>query len=75
MLEAALGFTAKALITTVVLFIIYLVAERLGLFMVSVLLNLPMSAVPGYFSFKFKTFLKNKLKKTMLNKQELKQAQ
>ena len=38
MLEAVLGFFAKALITAVVLFIISLVSERLGPFMASVLL-------------------------------------
>ena len=49
MLEAVLGFFAKALITAVVLFIISLVSERLGPFMASVLLTLPANAGPGYF--------------------------
>ena len=49
MLEAVLGFFAKALITAVVLFIISLVSERLGPFMASVLLTLPMNARPDYF--------------------------
>ena len=49
MLEAALGFVVKALITTVVLYIISLVAESLGPFMASVILTLLMNAGPGNF--------------------------
>ena len=49
MFELLLDFTGKALDTALVLFLVSQVAERLGPFMVSVLMAMPMNAGPGYF--------------------------
>ena len=49
MFELLLDFTGKALATALVLFLVSRVAERLGPFMASVLMAMPMNAGPGYF--------------------------
>ena len=49
MFELVLGFAGKALAIALVLFLVSRVAERLGPFMASVLMAMPMNAGPGYF--------------------------
>ncbi len=49
MFELLLDFTGKAMATALVLFLVSRVAERLGPFMASVLMAMPMNAGPGYF--------------------------
>ena len=49
MLEIVIGFGGKALATVLVLTLVSKVAERLGPFMASILMAMPMNAGPGYF--------------------------
>ena len=49
MFDMLLDFSGKALATALVLFLVSRVAERLGPFMASVLMAMPMNAGPGYF--------------------------
>ena len=49
MFELLLDFTGKAMATALVLFLVSRIAEKLGPFMASVLMAMPMNAGPDYF--------------------------
>ena len=49
MFELVLGFAGKALAIALVLFLVSRVAERLGPFMASVLMAMPMNAGPAIY--------------------------